>query len=434
MGGLRTAIERGKSWVAVVRARRPLLDHLVRTQAHYSSVGGGIQAGGVTYFAFLSFFPLLAVAFFAVGYVADVFPQAADGLVQGIEQVLPGLVGDGDGEISLDAIRSSAGTVGLLGLTGLLYSGLGWIAALRGALRVVFELPQREKPNLVVGAVRDLVTLAVIGLTLVLSVAVSGVVGGFSQDVLDWLDLGQGAAPALAVVSVLVGLTASCLLFFALFVLLARPHTPRRSLWSGALLGAVGFEVLKWASSYLFAATRGQPAFQAFGIALILVVWINYFSRVVLYAAAWAHTSAQSRAARRTVDDDGVESADARALRERVEAARSGIVPEAADAKPVGASVAEVATPRRLPAFLTGVGVGAATVAVLRRVGGKLATGRRHRPWRMAVRRSLLSWEITSRGISLGQDAVHWPMLVQPPKPSWSCWATMFTTRVQRSA
>ena len=85
-------------------------------------------------------------------------------------------------------------------------------------------------------------------------------------------------------------------LFFAFFRLLARPGRRRtRSLWSGALLGAVGFEVLKQLSCLLLASTEGSPAFQAFGIALILLVWINYTSRVVLYAAAWAHTTAEAR-------------------------------------------------------------------------------------------------------------------------------------------
>src|SRR5918994_39464 len=51
----------------------------------------------------------------------------------------------------------------------------------------------------------------------------------------------------------------------------------------------------------------------------------------------------------------------------------------------------------------------------------------------MAVRRSLLSWLMTSSGISLGQAAAHSPMLVQPPKPSWSCCAVMSTTRLHRS-
>lgn len=75
-----------------------------------------------------------------------------------------------------------------------------------------------------------------------------------------------------------------------MFRLLAAPDLPARSMWSGALLGAVGFEVLKQISGILIRSTQGQPAFQVFGLALILVVWINYFSRVVLYAAAWAWT------------------------------------------------------------------------------------------------------------------------------------------------
>ena len=62
--------------------------------------------------------------------------------------------------------------------------------------------------------------------------------------------------------------------------------------------GAIAFEVLKQLSTLLLSSTQGSPAFQAFGIALILLVWINYFSRVMLYTAAWAHTSAAARAAR----------------------------------------------------------------------------------------------------------------------------------------
>ena len=90
---------------------------------------------------------------------------------------------------------------------------------------------------------------------------------------------------------VVLGGAADMLLFFAIFTLLVRPRLPQRSLWAGALLGAIGAELLKWLSSFLIGLTKDQPAFQAFGIALILLVWINYFSRVVVYAAAWAFTT-----------------------------------------------------------------------------------------------------------------------------------------------
>lgn len=277
---------------AVHRARRrfALLDHGIRTQQHYGAVKGGMQAGGVTYFAFLSFFPILALAFFVVGYVAHVYPQAQDNLVSAIQGVLPGIVGNGKGEISIDAVQANAGTAGIIGLLGVVYSGLGWLSAMRNALVVVFEEPQARQPNFFVGKARDLLTLLLVGLVLVVSVAISGLVTGFSTQILDAANLGGGATPVLAVLTVLLGLGADMVLFYALFRLLVAPPERARSLWSGAFVGALGFEALKWLSSLLLGSTQSQPAFQAFGIALILLVWINYFSRVVLYAAAWAQT------------------------------------------------------------------------------------------------------------------------------------------------
>jgi membrane protein len=116
-------------------------------------------------------------------------------------------------------------------------------------------------------------------------------------------------------------------LFFALFRLLGRPHVPQLPLWQGALLGAVAFELLKQLSGVLLASTKEQPAFQAFGIALILLVWINYFSRVVLYSAAFAFTSPVAIAQRVLEPADPVQGprtptpGELRARRGRVRAA-----------------------------------------------------------------------------------------------------------------
>jgi membrane protein len=273
------------------RARSRLLDHGVRTQQHYSRVKGNIQAGAATYFAFLSFFPILALAFFVIGYVARVWPQAQDELVKALDTVLPGLVGPDDDQISLQSVQDAAGTVGLIGLVALLYSGLGWLSAMRDALIDMFQEPPSIQPSFVAGKLRDLVTLGVIGLVLVVSVAISGAITGFSGDLLDLVGLDTGLTWLLTLLGVVVGGLADMVLFFALFRLLAKPKLPGRALWNGALLGAIGAEALKWASSYLIGATKDQPAFQAFGIALILLVWINYFSRLAMYAAAWAFTS-----------------------------------------------------------------------------------------------------------------------------------------------
>jgi membrane protein len=287
-----------KQRISAIRERRPFIDHLVRMQEHYSSVKAGQQAGAVTYFAFLSFFPILALAFFVVGWIAKVYPQAKKDLTSALNGVMPGLVGNDPGQIQIKDIESAAATLGIISVLVLLYSGLGWLAAMRDALVVVFEVPAKEQPNFVFGKLRDLLALVLIGVILLVSVAVAGFVGGFANDLLDWLDLGTDLGWLVTLLSIVLGFGANMLLFFAMFVLLAQPHTPRRSLWSGAFLGAIAFEALKQVSTVLFKSTQGNPAFQAFGIALIVLVWINYFSRVVLYAAAFAHTSRAARARR----------------------------------------------------------------------------------------------------------------------------------------
>lgn len=349
--------ERVTSRVQEVRERRPSLDHLVRMQEHYGEVSGSNKAGAVTYFAFLSFFPILALSFAVVGLVARIAPDVQDALVDAIEGILPGIVTDDPDRtdaIQISSIQDAAPGILSVGLPVLLYSGLGWLSSMRVALLGVFEQPHEEHPNFVIGKARDLVTLALVGLTLVVSVAIAGVVTGFSEGILGYVGL-AGSLPAeglLVALTVVVGLAANTVLFYALFRLLADPSLPQRSLWSGALLGAVGFEVLKQLSSYLLASTKDQPAFQAFGIALILLVWINYFSRVVMYAAAWSHTSAEARSARdaaRAEDERRellrLESEVQRAARERERS--EGLKPSAAAALGGAAMLGAVAAARR---------------------------------------------------------------------------------------
>lgn len=279
------------------RERRPLLDHVVRTFEHYGKVNGSALAAAVTYFAFLSFFPILALAFAVIGLVSRAYPRAEEDLVEALDQVLPGLVG-GDNGLQLSTFQENAPGILSIGILLALYSGLGWLSGTRTALVAVFEEPSREQPGFVVGKLRDVLALLTLGSVLLVSVAVSGVATKVAEPLLDLVGLDAGAEPLLWVLALLLGLGASTLLFFAFFKLLATPDVPTRSLWSGAALGAVAFEVLKQLSTVLLQATREQPAVQAFGIALVLVVWINYFSRVVVLAASWAHTTAASRARR----------------------------------------------------------------------------------------------------------------------------------------
>jgi len=345
-------VDNVKRRINAARERRPLLDQVLRTAEHYGAVKGNIQAGAVTYFAFISFFPILALAFAVVGFVARVYDGAESDLVDAINAVLPGLVGEGEGEISLGDIRDSAPGILSVGIVVVLYSGLGWLSSMRDALLVVFELPPGEQPSFLVGKLRDLVALATLGLILVVAVGVSGVVRGLSEEILDWVGLGSDLGWLLGLVAVVVGLAANALLFFALFKVLAEPDLPRRALVSGAILGAVGFEVLTQVSQLLLQSTASSPAFQAFGIALILVVWINYFSRVVMYAASWASVHPAARALRPDA------SAPPQGLSSPPQAWRERLAADRAD---------EPAAVRWATPFVAGSAATLALVAVLRR-------------------------------------------------------------------
>lgn len=286
--------ERMSARVERVRERYPLVDHLVRMVRHYSAVDGNAQAGAVTYFGFLSFFPILALGFFFVGLLAHIYPDLRSEIAVEVENLLPGMIGNDEGEIPLSTFEDYGGRVGILGLLGVLYSGLGWLSGMRSALEVMFVLPRREQPNFVFGKLRDLGTLGVIGVTLIVSVVLTGFITGFSERILGWMGVDAGNPLPSAVLWLIghgLGVVASVALLLAMFRLLAHPHLPRHALLTGSLLGALGFEVLKSLAGTLIGLTKGQPAFQAFGVTLILVIWINYFSRLVMYAAAWAHTS-----------------------------------------------------------------------------------------------------------------------------------------------
>jgi membrane protein len=356
--------ERGSARLTALRERRPLVEHVLSTGAHYSARDGNGHAGAVTFFGFLSFFPILALAFFTVGYISEVYPDVRRELIQALEEVLPGVVGDAEGEIPLSTFEANAATVGWLGLLGLLYSGLGWISGMRTALAGMFVLPRQEHPNFLLGKGRDLLTLVVLGVILLVSVSLSGGLAWFSGLTLGWLGLDGSwlANGVLFLVGHGLAIAATTVLFVAMFTLLAQPHVARRAIWQGAVAGAVGFELLKGAANFLIEQTKEQPAFQAFGVALILLVWINYFSRLVMLSASWAYAAPVAEHVRELEAQPLVDEAEL----EEVVPAPAAVVREDAPDAPLPAVRLRR---RRLERIGVASAAGAAAVAVLTWLG-----------------------------------------------------------------
>lgn len=272
----------------VVRRRRPAFDHLVRAYERFSDERGTQLAASVTYFAFLSFFPLLALAFAIAGYLAEFHVAARDYMEQAVTNVLPGI----SGELPIDAIAEARVGTGVLGVFGLLYAGLAAVASLRQALHVIWLKSVAENPNFFVAKLVDTVVMVVLGTAMLASVALTSVLQTGTRWLLGRVGLDEVGLLVVAtrLVGLAVAIAVSMLVFLVLFSRLSGSGRPWRLLWRGALLAAVGFEILKALGATLIAGTLGNPVYASFAVLVGLLVWINIVMRMVLFAAAWTAT------------------------------------------------------------------------------------------------------------------------------------------------
>ncbi|MDR8408628.1 YihY/virulence factor BrkB family protein [Nonomuraea sp. 3-1Str] len=273
------------------RVRRPSVDHLIRTVQRYQLQSGDRLAGAVTYFAFLSFFPLLALGFAVLGYVLANDQAAMEAMRKAAEEQLPGI----SGRLDVSSIAAAKGTAGIIGLLGLLYAGLGAMDALRGALR---EMSMTTTPPLDYfrGKLRDLASLVLLGVTMLASVVGSG----FATQATTWavhlfgLDDTPVNKAGLFLTGLFAGLVADWVLFAVVLGWVAPPTQPFRVIAKGALLGAIGFGLLKQLAGLLLSHTLNNPLYGAFAVIVGLLLWINFSARLVLYVAAWTATAGLS--------------------------------------------------------------------------------------------------------------------------------------------
>jgi membrane protein len=276
------------------RERYPWLDHVVRAGGRYTERHGDHYAAAITYFSVLALVPILMVAFAVAGLILRSQPALLDQIQAGITAQVPGSLGTTINDVIDQAIKS-AGAVGVFGLLGALYSGIGWMGNLREALSEQWAQPP-ETPNVVKKTIFDLLALVGLGLALVLSFVVSAAGNAFGALLLDLVGLGdQGWARfLLGVFSVLLGLLANWLVFVWVIARLPRAPVAARSAVKAAIIGAIGFEVLKQVMQIYLAAVTKSAAGVAFGPIIGLMVFAFFMSRFILFVTAWAATAKEN--------------------------------------------------------------------------------------------------------------------------------------------
>jgi membrane protein len=286
-------IEAVRAWgrvrLGTARVRWPWFDHLIRTVRRYQLQFGDRLAGAVTYFAFLSFFPIIALAFAVFGYFLFVQSNATEALAKAVNAYLPGLAD----RLPIKEIADSRASAGVIGLVGLLYAGLGAMDALRGALREI-SMTTEAPLNFFLGKLRDLAALVLVGITVIFSAAVGGFATQASGVVAGWLGLSGSTAAVNAVwlVGLVVSVLADVVVFLIILGWMGRSTQPFRVVLRGALLGAVGFGLLKQLAALILSYTLNNPVYGVFSVVVGLLVWINLSARMILYVAAWTATAA----------------------------------------------------------------------------------------------------------------------------------------------
>jgi membrane protein len=246
--------------------RWPWLGTVLRVHDRFGELQGGSAASAITLSVFVALFPLLLVVISVVGFISGSNPHLAHDLVHDL-----GLTGAAarNLETTIDTARRSATAASTIGLLGLAWSGLGVIAALQHGVNLAWQAEEKGLKSKLLGVP----WLVGAGLIFAASFALSTMLGLLPG----WL------APA----NLLIGLAVDFGLFLWTFWLLGTVKVGVRPLLRGALLAAIGFEVLKVVGSVYVPrlVARSSALYGSLGVVFATLAWLLFFGRLLVYAS-----------------------------------------------------------------------------------------------------------------------------------------------------
>ena len=332
-----------------------------RAWKRYGDARGNLLAGGVAYFAFFSLFPAIALAFTIFGLVLRDQPQILDQIKNFLNDTLPGFVKPSpDSSKGIIPLEVPSGrtltTTGVVGVAFLLWSGLGWLGALRDGIRQIFGAPG-SPGNFLTDKVRDVAVLLTLGIGLALSAGVTIVASSAARWLAGLIGLGsQGWL--LTGVGLVVGLLLDTGLVLLMLRILSGVDVPWRGLRNGAIVGGVGITLLKLFGTVLIRGTMSNPLFASIALVVGLLVWLQFMSRVILVSAAWAANDLDAVAAsisagqrHKLLEGPDSQREAARARRRAAGVVAAGAVAEPASAGAAPASSVQARIDAGLPTF-----------------------------------------------------------------------------------
>ncbi|CAN5622140.1 YihY/virulence factor BrkB family protein [soil metagenome] len=270
---------------SLVASRRAVLE-FVDDRGHRS-------AAQISYFAILSFIPLMLLLAAAFGLLFD-DSAVRDRIIQTVFDNLP-LASSSDRpklERAVGDALDQAGSLGVVTTILLIVAASGVMGALRHSINEAWDIEQR--PPLLKRKALDLAL--VLSGTSILALSLSLTATHRLAEVLDdeagggWL-----LAAALEAAGELLPIIFIALALLFLYRVLPMHSEPLRDIWPGAVVGAVGLTIVKLALELYFEQLADFGAiYGSLGAAMALLIFVYAAANVVVFGAEFASEWARS--------------------------------------------------------------------------------------------------------------------------------------------
>jgi membrane protein len=246
--------------------RWPWFGTVLAVQNRYGELNGNYLAASVTLTSFLALFPLLLFAIAILGFFSAGSPALAGDIVERL-----GLTGQAAESITA-AIRKaeeSRRAASVIGIAGLLWSGLGLVAAFQYAINAAWQVKGRGWRDKLTGLLW-LGGATMLFLTSFATSAVIRLLPGF-----------------LAPLGIVAGLSVNLGLWLWTFKVLGSRDVGWKALVPGAIVGALGLEILKAVGAFYvpMAVSSASALYGTLGVVFATLAWLLFFGRLVVYAA-----------------------------------------------------------------------------------------------------------------------------------------------------
>ena len=235
-------------------------------QKRYSELNGNYLASAVTLTAFLSIFPLLLFAIAILGFFVANSDSFADDVIERL-----GITGEAATNIdrALDQAQESRRTASVIGIVGLLWSGLGLVAAVQYAINAAWQVAGRGWRD----KLKGLMWLGGAALLFLTSFATSAIIGLLPT--------------FLTPLTVIATLSVNLGLWLWTFKVLSTRDIGWTSLLPGAVVGAIGLNILTYVGGIYVpkAVSSASALWGMLGTVFAVLAWLRFFGRLVVYSA-----------------------------------------------------------------------------------------------------------------------------------------------------